>query len=267
MAKKRKLKKSAIIVIGIIVFFVIYIIAFNIGTNMDKQPETTTTKPNSNQEDNRILKTQIMSKNDIYINYEEDEEVSAVKVDEEYWKEVKYFFGEFSEVRAPKEYTAKYVGNSDDGLRFSTDLNYFRVYNVNKEEYYKIPVGIKTEFEKILNKSIYTSFDFIKQYKSWHKVSISSSEGKTKNIFKWKFDDIAYKMASKRIVGKIQPEKNKERSKYNFVIDIKGKDYEVKVETMGKDYVKITSHGDESYYEVHTGLFEYLKDEVFKITE
>ena len=37
------------------------------------------------------------------------------------------------------------------------------------------------------------------------------------------------------------------------------------IETMSKDYVKITSGNLESYYEVYTGLFEYIKDNVFKI--
>ena len=57
-------------------------------------------------------------------------------------------------------------------------------------------------------------------------------------------------MSAKRIVGKVQPEKSKERSKYNFTIDIKGENYDIKVETMGKDYVKIISNKGEAYYEV-----------------
>ena len=72
-------------------------------------------------------------------------------------------------------------------------------------------------------------------------------------------------MAAKRQVGKIQPEKSKERSEYNFTIDIKGENYEVTIETMSKDYVKITSGNLEAYYEVYTGLFEYIEDNVFKI--
>ena len=72
-------------------------------------------------------------------------------------------------------------------------------------------------------------------------------------------------MSAKRQVGKIQPEKSKERSDYNFTINIKGDNYEVTIETMSKDYVKITSGDLQAYYEVYTGLFEYIKDNVFKI--
>ena len=137
---------------------------------------------------------------------------------------------------------------------------------VNKEEYYKIPVSSKDEFKKILEKSIYTSFDFVKQYKTWKEVKITYKD-KTKNLSRWKYDDLANTMASKRIVGKVQPEKSKERSDYNFVIQIKADNYEAKIETMGEDYVKISSKDLSSYYEVHTALYTYIKDEVFKLSK
>ena len=56
-------------------------------------------------------------------------------------------------------------------------------------------------------------------------VSYTHLDVYKRQIHKWKYDDLAYKMSSKRIVGKIQPEKNKERSKYNFTIDIQGDNY------------------------------------------
>ncbi|MPN27667.1 hypothetical protein SDC9_175101 [bioreactor metagenome] len=74
-------------------------------------------------------------------------------------------------------------------------------------------------------------------------------------------------MAAKRVVGKVQPEKSKERSKYNFVIEIKADNYEAKVEVMGANYVKIESKGLSSYYEVHTALHDYIKDEVFQLSK
>ena len=124
----------------------------------------------------------------------------------------------------------------------------------------------KDEFKKILEKSIYTSFDFVKQYKTWKEVKITYKD-KTKNLSRWKYDDLANTMASKRIVGKVQPEKSKERSDYNFVIQIKADNYEAKIETMGEDYVKISSKDLSSYYEVHTALYTYIKDEVFKLSK
>lgn len=267
MAKKRKIKKSAAVAIGVIAFFAVYFISFSVFKNLDKKVETKTASSEEQAEDTRTLLNQIKSKSNIYINDESDSSLSSIKINEEYWKEIKYFFPEFSEIRAPQEYSALYVGNSDDGVRFSTDLNYLRVYNVNKEEYYKVPIAVKEEFERIIKKSIYTSFDFVKQYKTYDKVTITSSKGDKKVLHKWKYDDLSYKMASKRMVGKVQPEKNKERSDYNFAVDIEGKSYQVRIETMGRDYVKITSKGEQSYYEVHTGLFDYLKEDIFKIKD
>ncbi len=106
----------------------------------------------------------------------------------------------------------------------------------------------------------------MKQYKTWKEVKITYKD-KTKNLSRWKYDDLANTMASKRIVGKVQPEKSKERSDYNFVIQIKADNYEAKIETMGEDYVKISSKDLSSYYEVHTALYTYIKDEVFKLSK
>lgn len=267
MAKKRKVKKGAYIMIGMIAFLTIYLVSFNVFKNMDKKIEVNKASTEKQDEDSRTLMSQIKSKTNVYIGDVSNSELSSIKIDEEYWKETKYFFSEFSEIRPPESYTALYSGSSDDGVRFSTDLSYFRVYTVNEEEYYKVPVAIKQEFENIIKKSIYTSFDFIRQYKTYEKVTITSSNGDKKTLHKWKYDDLANKMALKRMVGKVQPEKSKERSDCNFAIEIEGKSYEVRIETMGREYIKITSKGDQSYYEIHTGLFDYLKDEVFNITE
>ena len=138
----------------------------------------------------------------------------------------------------------------------------FKKHNISTKP--QATVNEKTRFEKVLSGSIYTSFDFVKKYKTWKNVSVSYNDQK-KTIHKWKYDDLAYKMSSKRIVGKIQPEKNKERSKYNFTIDIQGDNYTLKIETMGKDYVKISSDKGEAYYEVSIALYEYLREEIFRL--
>lgn len=260
MTKKRKLKKEVIILIFIGSFFIVYALAFKFGTQLDRKNEIPV-KQEQEDEDNRSLMTQISLKDKIYIS---DSKVENIKIEKEYWDEIKYLFKDFSKIRKPEKYGTIYNGYSDDGIRFSTDLNYFRVYTVNKEEFYKIPVEKKKEVEKVLNDSIYTSFDLIKQYKTWKNVELIYG-GEIKTIRKWKYDDLSYKMASKRMVGKVQPEKSKERSKYNFTINIEGENYAVKVETMGKDYVKITCGNTSSYYEAYTGLFEYIRDEIFKI--
>lgn len=261
MAKKRKLKKEVMIFILICLFFVIYILGFKFGTYLEKKDEVTIKQEQDEDEDSRSLMSQISAKDKIYVS---DSKVENVKIETDYWEGMKFLFKGFSKIRKPENYTPIYNGYSDDGIRFSTNLNYFRIYTVNKEEFYKIPVENKSEVEKILNNSIYTSFDLIKQYKTWKNVEISYG-GNVKTIHKWKYDDIAYNMASKRMVGKVQPERSKERSDYNFTINIRGENYEVKVETMGKDYIKITCGETASYYEVYTGLFDYIKNDIFKI--
>lgn len=262
MAKRRKLKKSAFLVAGVILFFVVYFISFNLFSGMDNKDAENTVKVET-EEDNRSLLRQLKEKDKIYLS---DGLVSDIRVEEEILEELRYSFESISKIRKPESYKATYEAYSDDGLKFSTDLNVIRIYTVNEEEYYKIPVASKEELKNILNKGIYTSFDFVKQYKTWNSVTITYN-GKTKNLSKWKYDDIANKMAAKRVVGKVQPEKSKERSKYNFVINIKADNYEAKIETMGDDYVKIEAKELSSYYEVYTGLYDYIKDEVFKISE
>lgn len=264
MAKKIKIKKNALIVIIAVVFFIFYFIGFSIAKteeNADKKPE----KIGELEEDSRALISQLKSREKIYIS---DDNVENVRIEETYWDNIKVLFSEFTKIRKPDSYTAIYSGYSDDGIRFSTDLNYFRVYTVSKEEYYKVPVATKKEFEKVLSESIYLSFDFIKQYKSWDNVEITYKDY-NKRIHGWKYDDLSLKMIQKRIVGKVQPEKSQERSKYNFTIDIQGEGYAVKIETMGKDYVKITQGTGKNeitaYYEVHTGLYDYLVKDIFEL--
>jgi hypothetical protein len=261
--KKRKIRKEFLVVGWILVFFSVYLVTFNnISNDQDKIIEEKIKKTQTPKIDNRSLLAQIKDEETIYID---NNELKDVYLEEEYWRQFKFFFEDFKgDVRKPSDYKPVYEGHSDNNIRFSTDLSYFRIYTVNKEEYYKVPAYEKEEFGAFLNKSIYTSFDVIKKYKSWDDVTITYN-GDTKNISNRKYNDLTYKMTQKRIVGKIQPEKSKERSKHNFTIDIKGNKYKIKVETMGKDYVKITYNSDEAYYEVHESLYNYLEKDIFRI--
>lgn len=261
MAKTRKLKKNVIVILGIIAFFIVYFISFKIGTNLDQKTEGVSKKVKEEVEDTRPLLTQIRDKERIYLS---DQNVQNVKIEEENWNEIKYFFNDLKKIRKTESYEPIFEGYSDDGIKFSTDLDFFRIYTVNTEEYYKVPVASKDSFKKLLTESMYTSFEFLKQYKTWKSATVSYN-GEVKKISKWKYDDLSYKMISKRVVGKVQPEKSKERSKYNFTINLIGENYNVKVDVMGKDYIKIISKDSETYYEVHDTLFNYLKDEIFEL--
>ena len=262
MAKKRRLKKRVLIIICVVFFFIIYGGAFYFGMYLDNKDKAKIEVTEEKEEiDDRPLMKQLITKKKIYIS---SGEIENIKIDEIYWDEIKYELTKFSKIRKSEKFSPIYTGYSDDGVRFSTDLNIFRIYTVNEEVYYKVPISEKTEFENVLRGSIYTSFDFVKKYKTWKNVKISY-ENQTKTIHKWKYDDLSYKMSAKRIVGKIQPEKSKERSKYNFTIDIKGDNYDIKVETMGKDYVKISSNNGEAYYEVSIALYDYLRETIFNL--
>ena len=177
---KRKVKKSAILIMGIICFFIIYFAAFNYFSNIGKGQGTKI--PDVEEKvDARSLLSQFKSKKKIYIS---DGNVSNVRMEEEKVQEFQYSFNEFSKIRTPDSYKPIYEGYTDDDIKFSTDLNVFRVYTVNKEEYYKVPVAYKKEFKEILDTSIYTSFDFIKQYKTWKQVTIDYGD-ETKKISGW----------------------------------------------------------------------------------
>lgn len=259
---KRKVKKSAIFIFGIICFFVIYFISFRTFSGLGQKSGNKIVDTEENV-DTRSLLNQLKSKSKIYIS---DENISDVRMEDEKVEEFKYSFNEFSKIRTPDSYTPVYEGYTDDQIRFSTDLNVFRVYTVNKEEYYKVPVSYKKEFKEILDTSIYTSFDFIKQYKTWKSVVIDYGD-QEKKISGWDYDDLASKMVQKRLVGKIQPEKSRERCKYKFTISIKSDTYDARVDIMGEDYVKIRVNNLVSYYEVSNSLFEYIKTDIFKISD
>ena len=243
MAKKRKIKKSAILPLSLLIFFALYFLSFWWFSKEQGNTQKIEVNTQGQKEDTRSLLTQLRYKKKIYLS---DGTVSNIRVEEDYWDELDYILAELKEVRIPESYKETYSGYSDDGIKFSTDLNYLRIYTVNQEAYYKIPVDSKEEFTNVLNKSIYTSFGFVTQYKNWESVSITYGD-KTKKIHK------------------VQPEKSKERSEYNFTMSIKIKGQDITVETMGADYVKITSHKLQSYYEVHNALYEYIKNDIFKI--
>lgn len=261
MAKKRKIKKRVIILIGMIVFFIVYAGTYIYFSKQQESSEPVKVQDKSTESDNKTLISQMKETDTVYIS---DDKLKDVRIEKDYWDQIKFFSTKFKEVRKPSNYESKYEAYMDNGIRFSTDLDYFRIYTVNKEEFYKIPVSEKQAFDKLLQESIYTSIDSVKKYKTWDSVEIIYKD-EVKKPWKWKYDDLAYKISVKRLVGKIQPEKSKERSEYNFTIKIHGDGYSTTLETMGNDYVKITSDKATAYYEVHDGLYEYLKNDIFKI--
>lgn len=261
MAKKRKIKKRVIIILGMIVFFGVYSATYIYFSKQQEKDEPVKVQHKGTEPENKNLIYQIKETDTVYIS---DDKLKDVRIEKDYWDQIKFFSTKFKEVRKPNNYESKYEAYMDNGIRFSTDLDYFRIYTVNKEEFYKIPVTEKKVFDKLLKESIYTSIDSVKKYKTWESIEIIY-KNEVKKPWKWKYDDLAYKISVKRLVGKIQPEKSQERSEYNFIVKINGDGYSTKLETMGDDYIKITSDKATAYYEVHNGLYEYLKNDIFKI--
>ena len=261
MAKKRKVKKSMLILLGILAFFIVYVGTYIHFAKKQQSEQPVKVENQNSKDDTKPLLNQLKSNDTVYIS---DKNLQDVRIDQEYWEQIRFFSTKFKEVRKPSSYESKYEGYLDNGIRFSTDLDYFRIYTVSKEEFYKIPVSEKKAFDKLLQESIYTSIDSVKKYKTWDSVELICGD-KVKKPWRWHYDELAYKISVKRLVGRIQPEKSKERSKYNFTVKIHGDGYSIVLETMGKDYVKITSDKATAYYEVHGGLYEYLKNDIFDL--
>ena len=86
MAKKRKVKKSVLVAMSIVVFFVIYGLAFYLGTYLDNKDNPKVETKEDESVDERPLMKQLSSKKKIYMS---NEQVENIKVDEIYWDEVK----------------------------------------------------------------------------------------------------------------------------------------------------------------------------------
>ena len=88
MAKKRKLKKEVIAILAVIIFFVVYFLAFRFGTYLDQKNQDPV-KQVEEKEDTRPLITQLKSENNVYIS---DSEIENIKIEESSWDEIKYLF-------------------------------------------------------------------------------------------------------------------------------------------------------------------------------
>ena len=122
---------------------------------------------------------------------------------------------------------------------------------------------MKAELESEYRKLIYTSVDFITNKENMGSIRLYHGD-KSKKVWPWKKDDLIYKILYKREVGKIQPEKEFRKSKDNYTIKMEKSGEEIYIQTMGKDFIKVTCGDNIAYYEVYPELYNYLHDEVFK---
>ena len=162
-----------------------------------------------------------------------------------------------------KRKTEVFVKVRNNNLHFKTDFNYFVITSGKRVENYKVPVSMKAELESEYRKLIYTSVDFITNKENMGSIRLYHGD-KSKKVWPWKKDDLIYKILYKREVGKIQPEKEFRKSKDNYTIKMEKSGEEIYIQTMGKDFIRVTCGYNIAYYEVYPELYNYLHDEVFK---
>lgn len=257
--KGKKLKPMTVIIIFICLFVSIYLVGFLLGRMSIEAPTTKDVNEQSQNvvEDNRSKMKLLLSSKKIFLTYKN---ASNIKIEKQSMNDLKYFFNEISKIRAVENYKPTYVGYTNTGVKFSTDLVYFKLYDLQSEEFYKVPINSKKSFEKLLIKSIFTSFDFLSRYDMWNEVVLKYKD-ESKQIFPWSKNDLAHTLLFKREVGKVQPEKY--ANEKNYEMDVKGDIFSLKIETRSQDFIKVTCKGATTYYEVEPTFYNYLKEEVF----
>ncbi|WP_456095647.1 hypothetical protein [Peptostreptococcus sp.] len=197
----------------------------------------------------------------IYISNEETENI---KISGETLEQFKRKAEVFVKVRnLDDDFKTSNKGYTDNNLHFKTDFNYFVITSGKRVENYKVPVSMKAELESEYRKLIYTSVDFITNKENMGSIRLYHGD-KSKKVWPWKKDDLIYKILYKREVGKIQPEKEFRKSKDNYTIKMEKSGEKIYIQTMGKDFIKVTCGDNIAYYEVYPELYNYLHDEVFK---
>ena len=265
------------VVVVILIFMLLYSISFKMARiNIDKSQtmdimsvdtggEKTKTQEameaKKAEEAKKSLLVRFKESKKIYISNEETENI---KISGETLEQFKRKTEVFVKVRnLDDDFKTSNKGYTDNNLHFKTDFNYFVITSGKRVENYKVPVSMKAELEAEYRKLIYTSVDFITNKENMGSIRIYHGD-ESKKVWPWKKDDLIYKILYKREVGKIQPEKEFKKSKDNYTIKMEKSGVKIFIQTMGKDFIKVTCGDNTAYYEVFPELYNYLHDEVFK---
>lgn len=265
------------VVVVILIFMLLYSISFKMARiNIDKGQtmdimsvdaggEKTKTQEameaKKAEEAKKSLLVRFKESKKIYIS---DEETENIKISGETLEQFKRKAEVFVKVRnLDDDFKTSNKGYTDNSLNFKTDFNYFVITSGKRVENYKVPVSMKAELEAEYRKLIYTSVDFITNKENMGSIRIYHGD-ESKKVWPWKKDDLIYKILYKREVGKIQPEKEFKKSKDNYTIKMEKSGVKIFIQTMGKDFIKVTCGDNTAYYEVFPELYNYLHDEVFK---
>lgn len=265
------------VVVVILIFMLLYSISFKMarinidkGQTMDIMSVDTGGEKTKTQEAMEAKKAE-EAKKSLLVRFKEskkiyisDEETENIKISGETLEQFKRKAEVFVKVRnLDDDFKTSNKGYTDNSLNFKTDFNYFVITSGKRVENYKVPVSMKAELEAEYRKLIYTSVDFITNKENMGSIRIYHGD-ESKKVWPWKKDDLIYKILYKREVGKIQPEKEFKKSKDNYTIKIEKSGVKIFIQTMGKDFIKVTCGDNTAYYEVFPELYNYLHDEVFK---
>ena len=265
------------VVVVILIFMLLYSISFKMarinidkGQTMDIMSVDTGGEKTKTQEAMEAKKAE-EAKKSLLVRFKEskkiyisDEETENIKISGETLEQFKRKAEVFVKVRnLDDDFKTSNKGYTDNSLNFKTDFNYFVITSGKRVENYKVPVSMKAELEAEYRKLIYTSVDFITNKENMRSIRIYHGD-ESKKVWPWKKDDLIYKILYKREVGKIQPEKEFKKSKDNYTIKMEKSGVKIFIQTMGKDFIKVTCGYNTAYYEVFPELYNYLHDEVFK---
>lgn len=265
------------VVVVILIFMLLYSISFKMarinidkGQTMDIMSVDTGGEKTKTQEAMEAKKAE-EAKKSLLVRFKEskkiyisDEETENIKISGETLEQFKRKAEVFVKVRnLDDDFKTSNKGYTDNSLNFKTDFNYFVITSGKRVENYKVPVSMKAELEAEYRKLIYTSVDFITNKENMGSIRIYHGD-ESKKVWPWKKDDLIYKILYKREIGKIQPEKEFKKSKDNYTIKMEKSGVKIFIQTMGKDFIKVTCGDNTAYYEVFPELYNYLHDEVFK---
>ena len=265
------------VVVVILIFMLLYSISFKMarinidkGQTMDIMSVDTGGEKTKTQEAMEAKKAE-EAKKSLLVRFKEskkiyisNEETENIKISGETLEQFKRKTEVFVKVRnLDDDFKTSNKGYTDNNLHFKTDFNYFVITSGKRVENYKVPVSMKAELESEYRKLIYTSVDFITNKENMGSIRLYHGD-KSKKVWPWKKDDLIYKILYKREVGKIQPEKEFRKSKDNYTIKMEKSGVKIYIQTMGKDFIRVTCGDNTAYYEVYPELYNYLHDEVFK---
>lgn len=259
-----------VFVLFIVVILFLYVVSFKLSGKVirsaqeaNQQAENSAENTTQNElavkkyeESKKTILQRMMDSKSLYLS---DDKVKNIKIEgqtrDNFIREIETFVKvrDVDDSFKPKNY-----GRDSSDIEFRTDFNFFEIKEKGKVEYYKIPVGVKDDFESMYKRYIYTSIAFITNKDDVGKIYVHYKNEKKRLWWPPTKKDLMYKILYKREVGKIQPEKEFEKTKKNYTIKMEKSNIQVTIQTMGKDFIKVTTGDNVAYYEVYTDLYNFL---------